>query len=523
MSCESEGSAVFVPSPLSRWVKLYKPIVYFYVGLVFGYMRPAFQRVCRPEDMRDFSESDLVGIGTEDTFQVKKQRRFKRAAAWLAAPSTAPLTGVGATLFLPLLSLMGDFFEKARFLNAGRFGLWEFCQPTSPARKVLERYFRALGDLNDHFWLSARGPAEWSREALAVAATQTFKVVAGIFFRMVAPCDQWPLRLARLCDSGATQQERDAIVDDFCRCSPACYEPGFARPLREACGDQGELLRDPDSHLVATIEHALKLCPSHNIQNEDRFARVNAHHGAACRGRPRHHFSLAAAHVNSEAQAWHGVAMEQNRATQQQPATAARPGHQPSCSTGWQLYMSEHSKLCKGKLQSLSSAWADLSEAERASYSLRAQRTVSSGGNGTCGATERYSAADAVDLSRVTPFEIGDSAYPLDSRRAVEAVQDLSRAKQQWRSLIGATIGPVGGEHHTASFSQQCCDRFGVGRCRCGYSEAELRALQRNRSTMLAMARTSGLSTFLCLRYSKRGPFLLPAPLPWAPGARAPY
>eukprot|EP00969_Alexandrium_andersonii_P185900 8214179-Alexandrium_andersonii.AAC.1 len=266
---------------LSRWVKLYKPIVYFYVGIVFGYMRPGFQRVSRPEEIRGFSESDLVGIGAEDTFQVKKQRRFTRAAAWLAAPSTAPLSGVASTLFLPLLSLMGDFFERARFLNAGRFGLWEFCQPSSPARRVVEHFFSALADCHGHFWLSVRGPAGWSAETLAAAATETYKVVAGVYFRMVAPFDQWPYRLARLCGA-ITEQERTAIVDDFCHCSPSCYEPGFAKPLREVCGDHGELLRDPNSDLVATIEHALKHCPAHNIQNEDRFARANAHHGAAC-------------------------------------------------------------------------------------------------------------------------------------------------------------------------------------------------------------------------------------------------
>ena len=106
-------------------------------------------------------------------------------------------------------------------------------------------------------------------------------------------------------------QEQMELAASFARCAVQCYEPGFCGPLRSMCGADGsELVTSP--HLRAAVRSAFEKAPSHNIQSEDRFARANTHHGATTHGKAPAHETIAAAHVNAEAQAWHGVAMNKH-------------------------------------------------------------------------------------------------------------------------------------------------------------------------------------------------------------------
>jgi hypothetical protein len=93
------------------------------------------------------AEADLIGIGAEDTYVKKRQMRFARSCAWLHSPSTPLQQSVGATLLLPLIALMGDFFDRARFDSSSKSSIAVFCsEADSPSRKVFAMYLRYLAE-----------------------------------------------------------------------------------------------------------------------------------------------------------------------------------------------------------------------------------------------------------------------------------------------------------------------------------------------------------------------------------------
>jgi hypothetical protein len=114
---------------LVRWVKLFKPLAYFSVGTTMGYLPEAFGRVCQPSTAPlVLSDADLFGIGDEDTYAKKRERRFQSSWRWLIAQDSAMKQSVGATLLIPLVSMMGRFFAQSKFENSGEKGVLEFCR-----------------------------------------------------------------------------------------------------------------------------------------------------------------------------------------------------------------------------------------------------------------------------------------------------------------------------------------------------------------------------------------------------------
>ena len=74
--------AVPVPA-LNRWLKLFSPLAYWCAGTVVGYMPLAFEEAFKPicQDAHHavamLSENELIGLGEEDTYMKKREKRFK--------------------------------------------------------------------------------------------------------------------------------------------------------------------------------------------------------------------------------------------------------------------------------------------------------------------------------------------------------------------------------------------------------------------------------------------------------------
>jgi hypothetical protein len=127
-----------------------------------GYLPAAFELVCGSTEAvaGPIPEAELIGIGAEDTYVKKRQLRFTKSCKWLHSPSTPVAQAVGATLLLPLVALMGDFFDKARFDCTSASSVSRFCSAQdSPACKVFASYLRYLAseELHAHVhWLFCR-------------------------------------------------------------------------------------------------------------------------------------------------------------------------------------------------------------------------------------------------------------------------------------------------------------------------------------------------------------------------------
>ena len=87
-----------------QWLKLYKPNAYWHVGTRLGYMPDAFQAICDPGEMqmRELVGTDLYGIGQEDTYHQKRDKRFRKTSRWLADPSTPLRQGTATTVAGPV-------------------------------------------------------------------------------------------------------------------------------------------------------------------------------------------------------------------------------------------------------------------------------------------------------------------------------------------------------------------------------------------------------------------------------------
>ena len=55
----------------------------------------------------------LFGIGQEDTYQQKRDKRFRKTSKWLTDQSTPLRQGTATTVAGPAVALMGDFFRAA--------------------------------------------------------------------------------------------------------------------------------------------------------------------------------------------------------------------------------------------------------------------------------------------------------------------------------------------------------------------------------------------------------------------------
>ena len=104
----------------NRWTKLLPPMCFWTLALFFGVVPHALRAISGHYIRGDalvVTEEDLLGMGGEETFERKCERRMKKVLT-LADPLTDLSLLVSTTLLHATLSLMGLFFADAHFDNA---------------------------------------------------------------------------------------------------------------------------------------------------------------------------------------------------------------------------------------------------------------------------------------------------------------------------------------------------------------------------------------------------------------------
>ena len=268
-----------------------------------------------------------------------------------------------------MMALMGKFFDTSKFDS--QEGALAFCiESTSPAWKVIKRYF-ALLDAPEHpLWLLVRGPGEWSQHRLQLASTVFIFVVASCFYRLVMPCNTWPWLLAKAVSPQVERAERERVANLFMQCEgKCCLEPGLSRQVRAIVTSADDLLND--THVSRLISHTFRATPVSNIPCEDRFARQSAQH-FACHGRVPFFSTLAARHVLCETQAWHHIAMDKRAADFQSEQQDVSPDHMAHRS-GWHAFVSQN--RTSADLASLGIRWQQMSSEEKQAYYKEAEES----------------------------------------------------------------------------------------------------------------------------------------------------
>ena len=446
---------VSVPA-LNRWLKIFDPEAFWCVGTVANYLPESFEEATRPgNDSRDdnLTASELMGVGTESTFRKMMGKRWRMATDWMTAEATALMLCVGCVLLVPIVLLMGAFFADSRLDKQEHWGLLDFClDHRNPAWRTCTRFINMLRDINDRAWLPLVGFSGWSEMKFAVAATEAYKIVAGLWFRLVYTFSKWPWRLAKAFDLGAPREERLQICKDFLRCDPEHLEPGLARQIRGLVTTADELV---DSEEVRSlVMNTFKKVGSQNIGNEDRFARQKRF-AQSCHGHCASHTTVAHKHLLAEAVAQHGIAMDK---------FARGGGLAPQAATkvlkGWQAFVHLNSKSLT---KDLKPRWRSLTPGEKASIT----------------ATKLLPTTMlAVDVSIVrerTPWGIGDRSYSLSVPRCLESTCSLMSRSKQWRTQIGGLVNSAGTDLQDTCV-KQCCDVYGAGKCinsLCDVTEAD--------------------------------------------------
>jgi hypothetical protein len=180
-----------VPVPaVNRWVKLYTPLSFWHVGSCLGYLPTSFRSLSKTfeQDSGVLNVDSLVGLEEDETYKSKRKARFTKASTWLNGASTIHQQSVGIATLKPLVSLMGRFFDEARFGQSGSASAMNFCfAATSPAHSTINRYFELLGDPDASLWLPVRGPHGWEQRTIKLAAVATYFAVGAIYHRLVRP------------------------------------------------------------------------------------------------------------------------------------------------------------------------------------------------------------------------------------------------------------------------------------------------------------------------------------------------
>ena len=105
---------------------------------------------------------------------------------------TAIKQSVGMTLLMPVIMLMGLFFTGSIWEGEGHSVLDFVIPESSPAIKLIKAFFDYLGDDGHIYWQPIRGASGWSHEKLTIAATECYKMIAGLWYRLVYKLEMWP-------------------------------------------------------------------------------------------------------------------------------------------------------------------------------------------------------------------------------------------------------------------------------------------------------------------------------------------
>ena len=305
---------------------------------------------------------------------------------------TAIKQSVGMTLLMPVIMLMGLFFTGSIWEGEGHSVLEFIIPESSPAIKLIKAFFDYLGDDGHIYWQPIRGASGWSHEKLTIAATECYKMIAGLWYRLVYKLEMWPFPLGKLASDKVPHEDKQQVAENLCRCRPEHLEPGLARAVRETVGTAAELVGN--LQLIRMIKAAFENCKCDNIPNENRFARQSqARRGTF--GRAFNNDTVAAHHVNSEAAAWHNVRMTKFFKSR---GPNAAPVSRSQSSNAWNNFQMKEGSTAgepEETTRRLAREWASMSPEQRLLYAK------------TCDGADGVDDVDASKVAKDTLFRAG--------------------------------------------------------------------------------------------------------------------
>ena len=150
----------------NRWLLLYGPEVFWAIFKFLG-LDKEFEDVAlcnvSENDVLEIGLLDSIGPGDEQTYDRKKQVRFRKTGTMLGRPFILEILVAHCVCSRVVLAFMGCFFDDARMGPDSTLSIGEFCIPArSPALRTINRYFDLLADGTDLFWLPLRAIGGWT-------------------------------------------------------------------------------------------------------------------------------------------------------------------------------------------------------------------------------------------------------------------------------------------------------------------------------------------------------------------------
>jgi hypothetical protein len=480
---------VSIPA-INRWLLLFMPIAYWSNGILLGFLADALKHIVEQKELlAPLVEADLFGMEFEDTFQKKKQRRFRCVNGWAQEDMTGRKLAIAAILVSVLVQHMGYFFQDAkhgetRSPSAGRGFLAFCCEETNPCCALLGRIFGLLMDDTDIFWIPAKGPHAWNQLSYGMVSTCVERVVGGLKMRLVDPfVSKFPGRLGQVGNARVAPAKQRSVGVDLHRCVAGCFENGVSAQVRNLHPDVDSFLDDGDLHEI--IRQGFKDCPMQNIPNEFRFARQQAYTNVQ-RGNYASHFTVAARHVLPESQATHRTHMKRLHSAMQLDCDDAGPRAVKRRRSGFALYC--HTEGLGGATASY--GWHALSGEDKATWASTARNEYHDAVNAislgdTRSIQERMAAA--VELGD-SPFGVASVQYPMSNAHTSAVIDNVDAYARAWRNVVGNLIGPQGSGLDAPVF-HQCCDLYGPSTCGLSLNQAAKDRIQRMKRLFVAASK----------------------------------
>ena len=116
---------------------------------------------------------------------------------------------------------------------------------SSPAARAMREIGRKFeSQLRVHWTPVARACGGWTESSVFTTASVCLNYVAGLFLRVVAPFDEFPLKLARLVHAGVPPETKTQIALDLIHMRRCCLNPidGFTWGSRTDLTSEAEVL-----------------------------------------------------------------------------------------------------------------------------------------------------------------------------------------------------------------------------------------------------------------------------------------
>ena len=297
---------------LNRWNKLYPPICWWAAAAAFagGIMMNAFIELADKSQLKqqdDFMAGlldEIVGLGTDDSYQQKVAVRLRKGREFLQLPLTPSKLIVTSVILQPALHVLGRNFNDARFDKSADILPW-CLRHRNPAGKVCVRLANLLADMDNDHWLPIHKSRPWEPLHIKMVAKATYRLLGCVWFRCVRPLLFAPWVWAGFIDPSLHVLEKSALAQRLRNCGDCCSNDGFTHALQKRL--QGDVRVASDDAFLRFVAASFSACPACNIQTEDRFARTRQHISSA-NGQSYLPATIGANHALAEFRALHRLA-----------------------------------------------------------------------------------------------------------------------------------------------------------------------------------------------------------------------